>query len=100
MMLKGVRHEAWDFEVCSSSDVPVTSSACLPASQINPEWVKTAARPFDPPLTEYGEEQVQPVARLACFLYSYTACVSDLLGCLVTRPLNAGAVCRGKTEAV
>ena len=28
------------------------------AVQINPDWVKTAARPFDPPLTEHGEEQV------------------------------------------
>ncbi len=27
--------------------------------QIDPEWVKTAARPFDPPLTEKGEEQVR-----------------------------------------
>ena len=50
---------------CEVINVPFT------ASQINPDWVKTAARPFDPPLTEFGEEQVQPVAQPVTF-YSST----------------------------
>lgn len=79
---------------CAVLSVPFT------ASQIDPDWVKTAARPFDPPLTEYGEEQVQPVAQPVACQYLYAACISISLGCLANMSNDAGAVSCGKVEAV
>ena len=40
-------------------------------TQIDPDWVTTAVRPFDPPLTEKGEEQVRGAKQLLNLLCGF-----------------------------
>ncbi|KAK9840748.1 hypothetical protein WJX81_002154 [Elliptochloris bilobata] len=48
--------------IATGNRVAAVAEAPPPVDEIDPEWVKTTARPFDPPLTEKGEEQARSVA--------------------------------------